>query len=256
MTRDRETELEILIRARYPLIYLLSWEERRIEAMLKRIAERRKKRLFAWTVTGGIVAVDTLRPTPVDPNATTPLKALEYIEQSRDAAVFVLKDLHLFIQDTRVLDTIVLIRKLRDMLAPLKGSEKTVLLLSPVLRYPVELDKDIVILDDALPTWDELSEALDRIVHSVRALRDRDGTREVQIDLDGVSRERVINAARGLTVGEAENVFAKSLVEARSLDLDIIIAEKKQLIRRSQVLEYHDAVEDMAYVGGMASLKA
>jgi hypothetical protein len=39
------------------------------------------------------------------------------------------------------------------------------------------------------------------------------------------------------------------------LDLDVIIAEKKQLIRKSQVLEYYDNVEDMSFVGGMGELK-
>ena len=71
MSTDRETELEVLIRARYPLIYLLSWDERRVESLLARVAERRRKRLFTWTVTSGIVAVDTVRPTPIDPGATS-----------------------------------------------------------------------------------------------------------------------------------------------------------------------------------------
>ena len=250
MTTDRATELELLVRAKYPLIYVLSWEERRVQSMLADIAARRKKRLFSWTVTDGIVAVDTVRPTPVDPNATTPLKALEYIEHSRDSAIFCLKDLHLFIQDTRLMDTIVLIRKLRDMVQPLKESQKTIVLLSPVLTYPIELEKDITVLDCSLPTREELSGALERILRSVRERGD------LRIDLDEVSRERVLKAARGLTASEAENVFARSLVETRRLDLDVIIAEKKQLIRKSQVLEYYDAVEDMAFVGGMPELKA
>jgi len=250
MTTDRATELELLVRAKYPLIYVLSWEERRVQSMLADIAARRKKRLFAWTVTDGIVAVDTVRPTPIDPNATTPLRALEYIEHSRDSAIFCLKDLHLFIQDTRLMDTIVLIRKLRDMVQPLKESQKTIVLLSPILTYPIELEKDITVLDCSLPTREELSDALDRILRSVHERGD------LRIDLDEGSRERVLKAARGLTASEAENVFARSLVETRRLDLDVIIAEKKQLIRKSQVLEYYDAVEDMAFVGGMSELKA
>jgi ATPase family associated with various cellular activities (AAA)/AAA+ lid domain len=249
MTTKRATELEVLIRAKYPLIYVLSWEERRVLAMLSEIAARRKKRLFTWTVTEGIVAVDTLRPTPIDPNATTPLKALEYVEQSRDAAIFCLKDLHFFIQDTRLMDTIVLIRKLRDIVQPLKESEKTVILLSPVLHYPVELEKDITVFDCSLPTREELSDALDRILRSVQERGD------LRLELDDVSRERVLKAAQGLTASESENVFAKSLVETRRLDLGVIIAEKKRLIRKSRVLEYYDASEDMAYVGGMADLK-
>lgn len=250
VTTDRAAELEILIRAKYPLIYVLSWEERRVQAMLSEIAARRKKRLLTWTVTDGIVAVDTVRPTPVDPAATTPLLALEYVAQSREAAILLFKDLHFFIQDTRLMESIILVRKLRDMVQPLKESEKTLILLSPVLCYPVELEKEITILDCSLPTRDELNDALERILRSVRERGD------LRLDLDDSSRERVLKAAQGLTASEAENVFARSLVETRRLDLNVIIAEKKQLIQKSQVLEYYDAVEDMAYVGGMSELKA
>ena len=246
---DRENELEVLIRAKYPLIYLLSWEERRVEAMLRRVAAARRKRLYAWTVTEGIVAIDTVRPTSVDPNATTPLKAFEYVTQSRESAMFVFKDLHLFWQDMRTPEAISLVRKLRDLVEPLKESAKTVIMLSPVLRFPVELEKDVTVLNCSLPTQDELAEALDRVIRSARSRGDLD------LQLDDVARERLLKAARGLTASEAENVLAKSLVMARRFDLDIIIAEKKQIIQRSHVLEYYDAVEDMAFVGGMNELK-
>jgi SpoVK/Ycf46/Vps4 family AAA+-type ATPase len=262
VSTDRETELEVLIRAKYPLIYMLSWEERRVEMMLRRVAARRKKRLYCWTVTEGIVAIDTVRPTPVDPDARTPIKALEHIAQARDPAIFLLKDLHFFMQTNGAspylpgLETITLIRKLRDMVEALKQSQKTICLLSPVLRFPIELEKDLTVLDCSLPTRQELSEALDRVVRSARN-RDRSGGgSRLEIDLDEVARDRVLNAAAGLTAGEAENVFAKSLVMTRRLDLDVIVAEKKQLIQKSHVLEYYDAVGDMAYVGGMGDLKA
>jgi SpoVK/Ycf46/Vps4 family AAA+-type ATPase len=261
VSTDRETELEVLIRARYPLIYLLSWEERRVEALLRRVAARRKKRLYAWSLTDGVVAIDTVRPTPVDPNARMPIKALEYAAQVRDPAVFVLKDLHFFLQADGSsphipgMEAIILIRKLRDMVEALKQSQKTLCFLSPVLRFPVELEKDIAVLDWSLPTRQELSGALERVVRSARNRGPTRGNRRVQLDLDEADQDRVLKAAAGLTEGEAEKVFAKSLVMTRRLDLDVIVAEKKQLIQKSRVLEYYDAVQDIAYVGGMAELK-
>jgi ATP-dependent 26S proteasome regulatory subunit len=257
---DRETELEVLIRAKYPLIYLLSWEERRVEVMLRQIAARRKKRLYCWSVTEGVVAIDTVQPTPVDPGAKTPLKALEHVAQCRDAAIYLLKDLHFFLQSDGVspyvpgIDTITLIRKLRDLVQPLKQSQKTVCLLSPVLRFPLELEKDLAVLDISATTHTELSDALARVLGSAR--RRFPGRKRLQIDLSESDRERVLRAAAGLTASEAENVFAKSLVMTGRMDLDVILGEKKQMIQKSRVLEYYDAVEDMAYVGGMAELKA
>ena len=75
----REEEVEIFIRARYPLLYILSWEERRIEAMLRQVAVRRQKRLYAWTITQGWAALDTPRATIVNPTARSPLEALDSV---------------------------------------------------------------------------------------------------------------------------------------------------------------------------------
>ena len=62
-------------------------------------------------------------------------------------------------------------------------------------------------------------------------------------------------AALGLTLAEAENVFAKSLAHTRCLDPQIIIEEKKHIIRKSGVLQFYDVDRDMDSVGGLGNLK-
>jgi ATP-dependent 26S proteasome regulatory subunit len=247
---ERERELEVLIRAKYPLIYILSWEERRIESMLVHVAARLNKRLYAWTVTSGVRAIDTVRPTEVDPGARSALQVLAHIESSREAALYLLKDFHPFLGSQQTPPNPVVLRKIRDLVQPLKESQKTILFLSPVLRLPPELEKEVTLVDCLLPTAEELEEALDRVIRSAR----RQGGLRLGQEAD--DRERVLRAARGLTMSEAENVFAKSVVMARRFDTEIIVAEKKQLIRKSNVLEYYEAVEEMNYVGGMNELKA
>lgn len=247
---ERERELEILIRAKYPLTYILSWEERRIEAMLVRVAARLDKRLYAWTVTSGVMAVDTVRPTEVDPGARSALQVLDHIENSREAALYLLKDFHPFLGSHQTSPDPAVVRKVRDLVQPLKESQKTVLFLSPVLRLPPELEKEITLVDFSLPTLEELEDALDRVIRSAKS---QGGLR---LKLSSEEREEILRAARGLTVSEAENVFAKSVVMTRQFDPEVIITEKKQLIRKSNVLEYYQAVEEIAYVGGMADLKA
>ena len=246
---ERERELEVLVRAKYPLIYLLSWEEKRIEAMLVRIAARLKKRLYAWTVTTGVMAIDTVRPTEVDPGAQSALQVLTHVEHSRDAALYLLKDFHPFLGSSQMSSDPAVVRKVRDLVQPLKESRKTLLFLSPVLCLPPELDKEVTLVDFSLPTLEELEEALERVVRSARSQGGLD------LRLKPKDKEQVLQAARGLTVSEAENVFAKSVVMTRQFDPEIIITEKKQLIRKSNILEYYESTEDMAYVGGMANLK-
>lgn len=246
----REEELNILIRAKYPILYIVSWEERRIEQILRQVAGQLRKKLYGWTITDGLRSLDGFDGLGPDPATCAPLRILDTIAASQESAIFVLKDFHPFIDDHRpVSDQPLIVRRLRDITNHLKESRKTLVILSPILAFPPELEKDIVVLDYALPTQEEMKQSLERVVRSAREMSG------VSLDLHPDMQEKVLSAARGMTCTEAENVFAKSLVMTRSLDVDIIIAEKKQIIRRAQILEYFEASENMTYVGGMPLLK-
>jgi len=246
----REDELNVLIRAKYPILYIVSWEERRIEQILRHAAGQLRKKLYGWTITDGIRPLDDYDEKRPDPATCSPLNALDAIAASQESAIFVLKDFHPFLDDRHPInDQPIIVRRMRDITNHLKESRKTVVILSPLLVFPPELEKDIIVLDYALPLPDEMAQSLDRVIRSAREISG------IKLDFDAETREKVLAAAQGLTCTEAENVFAKSLVMTRSLDVDIIISEKKQIIRRSQILEYFEAAEDMAYVGGMPLLK-
>ena len=75
------------------------------------------------------------------------------------------------------------------------------------------------------------------------------------IESDPQFMERVVEAALGLTLVEAENVFAKSAVRTHTFDLETILEEKKQIIRKSGLLEYYEQREEFSDVGGMEILK-
>jgi SpoVK/Ycf46/Vps4 family AAA+-type ATPase len=82
--------------------------------------------------------------------------------------------------------------------------------------------------------------------------------KRVRVDLDDAGRERLLQAALGLTLGEAENVFAKIIVKDERLsadDVNEVFAEKQQIIRKSGLLEYCATSETFSNVGGMAVLK-
>ncbi len=247
---DRQEEVSLLIRAKYPILYLLSWEERRVEDILRAVAQERRKHLYGWTITDGILPLDDYDGPPIDPSTNHPLRALEYIAQSREPAIFVLKDFHPFLDEQRGLaDYPMIVRRLRDLTDELKRTNKTLIILSPLLRFPLELEKDITVLDYSLPTPKELEKSLERVLKSVSEIG------RVKTKLDGQTREKALKAVQGLTCTECENVLARSYVQTRTLDISIILTEKKQIIRRSKVLEYFDAQEDMAAVGGMTLLK-
>jgi len=233
-----DNEISTLIRARYPIIYVVSWEERRVEDAIRQIA-RPGKRIYTWSSTTG------LRPSPpVGGQAVTALAALEVVDRSTEDAIFVFKDFHPMIQDS------VITRRLRDLTVGLKNSGKTLIILSPILRLPPELEKDITVVDYDLPSYDDLSELLDLIIDKMK----RDGA-DVTVEITSETREQVIKAAQGLTLNEAENVFARSLVEKHGFDVNVVLSEKEQIVRKSGVLEYYPATEQFANVGGLAALK-
>jgi len=237
--QDSGNKIEILIRARYPLIYVVSFEEGRVGKRLKDIADERKKQVFNWTITNGLELPDGSWINDLK----DPIKVLEYILQSDANAVFVLHDYHHYLNDP------VVVRKQRDLARALKLSRKNIIFLSPVLKVPTELEKEIAVIDYRLPDRKELSDIIERITKSL------DNASKLEELKSPEKLEKIAEAALGLTAEEAENVFAKSLVEKGQFDIEIVLSEKEQIIRKSGVLEYYHANEKMQEVGGLEELK-
>jgi SpoVK/Ycf46/Vps4 family AAA+-type ATPase len=114
------------------------------------------------------------------------------------------------------------------------------------------LEKEVTVVNFPLPDRDDLGALLDDIIEEIS------GFENVTVDLDAGGKERLLQAALGLTLGEAENVFARIIVKHESLTGDRVnevFAEKQQIIRKSGLLEYCSPEEDFDHVGGLAALK-
>ncbi len=243
-------EIDVLIRARYSLLYVVSWEERRVLAALREIVVGQDKSFYAWSETMGLKdGTKILTPGAADVRTRDPLNVLDAIRSSAEPAVYVLKDFHVFLNQNYPHASAV-IRKLRDLADALHTAYATVILLSPVLQLPEELQKDVTVIDYDLPGLRELDGLLTRALDSVR------GQQGVDTGLSAEQREHVLKAALGLTLSEAENVFAKCIVEKGRFDVDLIVAEKQQLIRKSGILEYFESREQVEDIGGLEILKA
>lgn len=243
-------ELETLIRARYPLIYIVSSEEDRVQSLVSQIAQRRQKMLIEWSATTGLVPAGTSLQSQKFRSSPTrdPLKALDEVIDQLEPAIFLFKDFHPCLARGEH----VVVRRLKDIALHLKDSFKTIVLVSPVLEIPAELEKEVTVLNFPLPGLEDLGVLLDRIIEEVG---DKPG---IQVDLDLAGRERLLQAALGLTLGEAENVFARMIVLRQRLsveDLPEVSAQKEQIIRKNGLLEYCAADEDFSRVGGLELLK-
>ena len=121
-------ELDTLVRARYPLVYLVSWEEQRLDGILAELARAHGKTLFTWSITRGMRREGSGRGPA--PEARDPVEAITAIEKLADPALVVLKDFHPFLNDPSV------IRAMRELAHALKSTYTTVILLSPTLTIP------------------------------------------------------------------------------------------------------------------------
>ncbi len=238
-----QEELSILIQAQYPLIYLVTSEEERAESAIAKIAAHKpEKRIFVWTLTRGIIEYGEGSPQH---GTIPPQQAFEFAIRHRDPAIFVFKDLHPFLQDGT--GSAEVVRWIRDAIAAFKGTQKTIILMSPFQQIPIELEKEVAVLDFAMPSMAELETVLDQQLGLMQGKR-----------LETDVREKLIRAALGLTKDEAEKVYRKAKVTANRLtgeEVEIILSEKKQLIRRNGILEYIEEDETLASVGGLEELK-
>ncbi len=249
-SRDYFNEIRVLIQARYPVIYVISCEENRVEKTLGQIAQRLNKKLFLWSFTKGLYVYDEPYESQKG-NAEKfkdPMVALSRIVTEERPSIFVFKDLHSFITRTNI----AIIRKIREIAQEIKNTYNSFIILSPVLVTTPEIEKEITIVDYQLPTTRELNELLNRVLSEVKK------NPSIKVELNDEDKEKLLKAAKGLTLMEAENVFDKTNVSTGTFkgeDISSIFSEKKQIIRKSSSLEYYETDENISKIGGLDSLK-
>jgi SpoVK/Ycf46/Vps4 family AAA+-type ATPase len=241
--------LDQYIRARYPVIVLLSHEESRVMSAISDVAGsgKNKRTVVEWAYTTGMNGMPGISADEF----ADPSTALEWIakyDEDGDATptLFVMKDLHDIIKlDIKVK------RFIRDIAVRFETRRHNLILLSPSMDIPADLEKNAVVIDWALPEVDELGEILRT------AEKDIPAGIPITIGENG-KREAIVQAMRGLTQMEATNALKGGIVSTRELSESIIpylVKEKAQIIRKSGVLEYYDQTVTMQEVGGLEGLK-
>lgn len=239
MSEPFEQQLETALRARFTLLVVVTQEEERALVAIRNVAEKMRKLGFIWDLA------DQFQPLCGNgsiPGARDPLSALDAIDRTAEEPVFVLRDFHECWANAQIK------RKLRTLAQRLKFTRKSIIVTAPTFKVPDELRDEAVRLDFDLPRTDELEAVLEKLCK----------VPGVQVNLTPGGRERLISAAVGLTVAQAQRVFAKAIVKGGTLgddDIELVTHEKKEVIRESGALEYYDAHETPADVGGLEVLK-
>lgn len=226
--------------AQYPLLYLLSWEEDRVERMIQSIARGFNPPLnvYIWTISQGLRLGEDLVPGTMDARGV-----LEFIIKTQDRGFFLLKDFHREVENNPLI-----IRELRDAYYALKEKGKFLCIVSPILSIPDELKKEIYLVEVLLPAEDEIGPLVDYLT-----------TRYFKTTLtDEALKRNLINGLKGLTFSEIQHVLSGIFYGKQAFSEEVInqvLVEKEQITKKDGLLEFIYPRFKAEDLGGYHSLK-
>lgn len=240
-------DVAALLRARNPLLWIVTREEARVERLLLESAQLAKYEPRFWDCATGISTFDG-KPVDGGTERTDPGVVLNYIRDSKKRAVWVLRDMPRFLGDAFVL------RGLRSLARNLPNTPReearAIIVLTPSNEVPAELAGHAIVIEWPLPDRQEIGEILDAAIAGLPEELQKDAA-------PNGTREAAIDAAVGLTAAEAQACYAKSLVSVKKIDPLAVAQEKKRVITREKVLEWYDPLPGgLDAVGGLENLKA
>jgi len=232
-------ELALFLKARYPIIYINTIEEDRVEYVIrKNVKTNLNRSIYSWDFVDGY----TNNPNNEGFAKRNPLQALELVERlnAETPAVFLLKDFNRFLTDLSIS------RKLRNISRILKLQPKTLIIIGSDLTIPKELQDLITVLQFQLPLEDEISQELNRLVNSLN------------IQIDSQLFENLTRACQGLSLERIRRVLSKIIATYKTIDnnsIAVLLSEKKQIISQTEILEYASVNETVTNLGGLDNLK-
>ena len=232
-------ELLLFLKSRYPILYITSVEEERVEYIIrKNIKNTLKRSVFTWDFVDGY----TGNPNHKGVAERNPMQALEFIERlnSETPAIFILKDYNRFIGDLAIS------RKLRNLSRILKLQPKTIIIIGSELNIPKELQDLITLVQFNLPLEDEIIKELDRLIQALK------------IQVEPKVFETLARSCQGLSLERIRRVLSKIIASYRTIDensISILLSEKKQIINQTEILEYWSIDQNIDNLGGLKNLK-
>lgn len=251
------TELDVRIRARYPLIAVNTYEEDRVRDVLVDLVFRKRhkeKPLYFWSRPSGLQKIvdpkDGVLQNPVSVGDTEdPESVLSFIAE-QDTGIFLLCDYAPYITPYGQEDA-VLVRRLREIAWRLKSTKATIIFVGPNFPDLKTLEKEVTQIELELPQETEIEESIELQLENLQA-------NGLSIDLSRETQTGLLQALLGLTAGEISNVIAKAVISCNGLNEDsikVILEEKKNVIRGSGSLTYVHP-ESVDNLGGYKHLRA
>lgn len=254
MTKSQEIAADIaaLLRARNPLIWVVTREEARVERYLIEAAAAANYEPIFWDIAQGAT---TVKGTKLPGDFQDPAAAFGEIDSrarqnKKLRNAWVMRDLAPWLEGTPGAAPARQLRNLaRSLPATVRESAQAVIVLSTSGDIPASLSGHATVIEWPMPDRAEIAAILDAAIEGLpddlKATAAPNGTREAAID-----------AAVGLSGEEAASCYAKSLVQLRRIDAAAVSKEKSRVIARERVLEWYDPIPGgLDSVGGLDNLK-
>ncbi len=239
-----EADLNLTLRARYPLIYIPSAEEERVESVIANVAKSLGRSIFIWDFVDGYQS----NPTDTGLGKRNPLQALEFVDKIPKGAVFVMRDFD------RFLDDVAIARKLKNLARKLKSEAQNIIVLASQINIPDNLSEFFSILEFPLPNPSELKIEVEQIAKFTNSENDL----QLNNQLNKQAIDDLVRAGQGLSLERIRRVLAKAIAEngrLRPEDVELILEEKRQSIRQTQILEFYPSTTEISDIGGLDNLK-
>jgi len=232
-------EFELLLRARYPLIYIPTLEEERAEIAIAQTAQRLGERaVYLWDFVDGYQG----NPNDQGFGRRNPLQALEFVEKipANAPSIFILRDFHRFLEDISVS------RKLKNLARLLKSQPKNIVIVTPQVAILPDLTEVLTVQEFPLPDVSEIKAEISRLVAATsQSLSDK-------------VLDELVRSCQGLSLERIRRVLARAIAAQGQIqpdDVEMVLEEKRQSIRQTQILDYYPTTERISDIGGLDNLK-
>jgi len=243
--RDFENEIKIHAEARYPVLWLVSFEERRVERIVEKMSEEMQFTFWSWSVSRGLYGGEKKKTEPIGREKILTTIEDKINKSENTSNIFLLKDITTYFNSHEFL------RRFRDLPAAIEDRHtvNTICILSPTLgEIPPELEEDIVVLELSLPDYDEIAEMVSKTYGHLIPEKWHASTHSI-----------LYKSLQGLSMDNIRRVIRKAIsMNNGSLNEDCISYiqdEKQQIIRKQRILDYYPHKEMIEHIGGLSEIK-
>ena len=238
--------LQEYFKASFPLIYIQSYEYSRVREVVLKEAEEIGYGAYEWDVAEGLRQLQLSSPLPEKKQAVDPIAMVDQINKLPEGSIVLASNFHLFLN--RHNPNPQLIQKIQNLAPIWKATARMLVVSSPVINLPVELEKMFTIVNIPLASPEDFKKIIKRMISDTKG--------KVKMPTKA-EMEKLTEAGRGLTEFEFENAIALSLIKYRKCRAEVVMEMKQQLVKKSEVLSYYipSELDSFKYIGGMENVK-